>query len=88
MEFGDRVEGKLIYFDRYGNAITNVPCARYSKAVFRGEEIKVVRHFLAGERGRLNSLCGSFDYMELFVPLASARELFNLELGERVVFYF
>jgi S-adenosylmethionine hydrolase len=88
VEFEDRVEGKLTYFDRYGNAITNVPCARYSKAVFRGEEIKVVSHFLAGERGKLNSLCGSFGYMELFVPLASARELFNLELGEGVVFYF
>jgi S-adenosylmethionine hydrolase len=28
VEFEDRVEGKLTYFDRYGNAITNVPCAR------------------------------------------------------------
>jgi hypothetical protein len=26
--------------------------------------------------------------LELFVPLASAKELFNLELGERAVFYF
>jgi S-adenosylmethionine hydrolase len=52
VEFEDRVEGKLTYFDRYGNAITNVPCAGYSKVVFRGEEIKVVSHFLAGERGR------------------------------------
>jgi S-adenosylmethionine hydrolase len=25
VEFEDRVEGKLTYFDRYGNAITNVP---------------------------------------------------------------
>ncbi len=88
VEFEGGVEGRLVYFDRYGNAITNVRCMNYSKAIFRGEELRVVSHFLAGEKDRLNSLCGSFGYMELFVPLKSAKELFSLELGERILFYF
>ncbi|WP_448583537.1 SAM hydrolase/SAM-dependent halogenase family protein [Thermocrinis sp.] len=86
--FKDRVEGKIIHFDRYGNAITNVPCAKYSFALFRDKKLNVVSHFLGGERGRINALCGSFGYMELFVPMDNARERFGISLGERVSFYF
>ncbi|WP_448588359.1 SAM hydrolase/SAM-dependent halogenase family protein [Thermocrinis sp.] len=87
-EFEDGIEGKIIHFDRYGNAITNVPCGRYSRFFFRNEVLKVVDHFLAGEREKLNSVCGSFGFMELFVPMDSAKEKFELKVEERIFYYF
>ena len=84
---GDRVRGKILYFDRFGNAITNVPCGDYSHGEFRGEKIRVVPYFQAGDRGKLNLICGSFGFMELFTPMANARERFDLRLGEEVLLW-
>ncbi len=79
-----RAIGEIVYFDRFGNAVTNVPCGDFRCGMFREERIPVVSHFQAGERGRLNLVCGSFGFMELFVPMENARELFRLEKGEKV----
>ena len=84
----DFVEGEIIYFDKYGNAITNVECSNYRYAVFRGNKLKIVSHFLEGEKGKLNSVCGSFGFMEIFVPLENAKEKYLLRKGEKVKFYF
>ncbi|WP_333784351.1 SAM-dependent chlorinase/fluorinase [Thermocrinis sp.] len=86
-EFKNKIEGKVIHFDRYGNAITNVPCGKYSHVVFRGQKIKVVSYFLEGEREQINAVCGSFGYMELFVPMGNAKERFGISLGEEVCFF-
>ena len=82
------VEGEIIYFDKYGNAITNVECSNYKYAVFRDEKLKVVSHFLEGEKEKLNSVCGSFGFMEIFVPLENAKEKFSLKKGEKVRFFY
>ncbi len=81
----DRVVGKVVYFDRFGNAITNVPCAGYKGALYKGRYLRVCTHFLEGEKGALATLCGSFGYMEIFTPLGSAREL-GVSLMDEVVF--
>ncbi len=81
---GERLIGEIVYFDRFGNAITNIPCGDYSRGVFRGEMVKVVTYFQAGEKERLNLTCGSFGFMELFVPMKSARDELSLRLGEKV----
>ncbi len=80
----NRILGEIIYFDRFGNAVTNIPCGNFRCGMFREEIIKVVSHFQAGERGKLNLTCGSFGFMELFVPMENAKELFNLRKGEKV----
>ena len=82
------VEGEILYFDRFGNAITNVKCSNYAEGVFRNKRIKVVNHFLEGTPGEINAVCGSFGLMELFVPVDNAREKFNLKVGERVKFLY
>ncbi|AAC07908.1 SAM hydrolase/SAM-dependent halogenase family protein [Aquifex aeolicus] len=83
----DFIEGEIIYFDKFGNAITNVPCGKYAYAEFREDKLKVVPYFLAGERGKLNATCGSFGFMEIFVPVDNAREKFNLKEGEKIKFF-
>lgn len=82
------VEGEIIHFDRFGNAITNIKCSNYAAGVFRGKKIKVVNHFIEGVPGKINAVCGSFGFMELFVPMGNAREKFNLKVGERVKFLY
>ena len=82
---GKVVRGRIIHFDRFGNAITNVPCGNYSHGKVRGEEVKVVPFFQAGEKGKLNLICGSFGFMEIFTPMGSAKDTFGLKLGEEVV---
>ena len=84
---GNKLKGRIVHFDRFGNAVTNIPCGDYSHGEFRGERLKVVPFFQAGERERLNLVCGSFGFMELFVPMGNAREKFGLELGEEVVLW-
>jgi len=84
---GRRIIGRLLYFDRFGNGITNIPCGSYSYGEIRGERIKVVPFFQAGEKGKLNLVCGSFGFMEVFVPMGNAREEFGLEVGEEVMLW-
>ena len=82
------VEGEIVHFDRFGNAITNVKCSNYAEGVFRNKKIKVVNHFLEGIPGEINAVCGSFGLMELFTPMDSAKERFSLKIGERVKFSY
>ncbi len=86
VETENMVEGEIIYFDRFGNAVTNVPCNSYKKALFRGREIKVVSHFKEGKSLPLCSVCGSFGFMELFVYMGCARERHSLRPGEKITF--
>ena len=84
---GRAIRGKIIHFDRFGNAITNLPCGDYSHGEFRGSEIKVVPYFQAGEKGKLSLVCGSFGFMELFTPMGNALEKFALRKGEEVILW-
>ena len=81
------LEGEIIYFDKFGNAITNVPCGSYKFGEFRDEKIDVVSYFLAGKKDKLNANCGSFGYMELFILMDSAKDKYSLKLGEKVKFF-
>jgi len=84
---GKKLRGEIIHFDRFGNAITNVPCGNYSHGEFRGERLKVVPFFQVGEEGGLNLICGSFGFMEIFTPMANAKEEFDLKIGEEVILW-
>ena len=84
---GGKVEGRIIYFDRFGNGITNIPCGSYSHGEMRGERLEVLSHFREGEGKGLSLVCGSFGLMEVFVFMGSAKERFSLELGEEVTLW-
>ncbi len=84
---GEAVEGEIIYFDRFGNAVTNIPCGNYDYGIFRGQRLRVVSHFQAGDIDKLNLVCGSFRFMELFIPMENAREKLSLERGEKVLLF-
>ncbi len=82
-----KVVGEIVHFDRFGNAVTNIPCGRFKYCLFRNYKGKYVKAFLEGERNKPNFTCGSFGFVEVFLPMDSFRERFNPKRGERVICY-
>jgi S-adenosylmethionine hydrolase len=78
------VRGGIVYFDKFGNAVTNIPCGRFRYCKFRTYRAKYVNSFLKGVRGKPNAICGSFGFVELFLPMESFREKFGVKEGETV----
>ncbi|MFN3813890.1 MAG: S-adenosyl-l-methionine hydroxide adenosyltransferase family protein [Aquificaceae bacterium] len=85
---GDTLMGSVIYFDRFGNAITNIPCGSYLEGSIRNRKLPIVSHFLEQRGKEPAMLCGSFGLMEVFVPMDSAKELLKLKLNEPVLVKF
>ena len=91
---GDRIVGEVIAFDRYGNAITNIPADRLPD----GESVRVLVHnrefgcisrsYLDVPAGEPLAIIGSADALELSVNRGSAREKLRLHLGETVTAVF
>ncbi len=89
----DRMVGRIVHFDRFGNAITNIDEA-------------AVREFLAGAvpivsvggwsisglassyaeavGGKLCAVIDSYGFVEIAVPMGDARKLLRLNLGDEV----
>ncbi|MEJ5339631.1 MAG: SAM-dependent chlorinase/fluorinase [Aquificaceae bacterium] len=82
---GDEILGSIVYFDSFGNAITNIPCGRYVEGYFRGERLRVVSYFLEAEMGKPALVCGSFRLMEIFLPMDNLRERLGVHTGEEVM---
>lgn len=82
----NRILGKVIKFDRFGNAITNIEkLPEKFKVVFKGYEISTVcSNFMEGKNDRPNLILGSFGYYELFIPQASLKDSLNVQVGEPV----
>ncbi|MCS6958141.1 MAG: SAM-dependent chlorinase/fluorinase [Aquificaceae bacterium] len=76
--------GKVVYFDRFGNCITNIPCGDYKEALFRGQKLRILSHFLQAKEGEPALICNSFGLVELFFPMSNARERLLVKRGEEV----
>jgi S-adenosylmethionine hydrolase len=83
----NKIVGKVIYFDKFGNCITNIPCGNYAYGEFRGKKSDVVSYFIQKKGRKPAFVCGSFGYMELFIPMGSAQVLLKVKKGEEVSFY-
>ncbi len=89
------IEGEVIYIERFGNLITNIPAQKindlYSsnqnrnlKIVIKGREAPLKRFYAEAEDKGLYSLINSFGYLELFVNSGSAASDFDVTVGEKV----
>lgn len=90
---GDDLIGKIVYFDHFGNAITNVTGAVLKEIgrkeelclLLSGKEIEGVRKAYAeGKEEAGNLILNSSDRLEVFVPGRSARDLLELELLDEI----
>lgn len=82
---GDEVLGRIVYFDSFGNGITNIPCGSYAEGYFRKRKLQVVSYFLEARRGSPACLCGSFGFMEIFLPMENFRKRLGVRTGERIL---
>ncbi|MBC7186239.1 MAG: SAM-dependent chlorinase/fluorinase, partial [Calditrichaeota bacterium] len=90
---GRRARGQVVYFDRFGNAITNLPRGLVASAAQSEVRIVVGGHTVWGlahcyEEGAEKTpiaLWGSSGYLEIAVRRASARDLLGLTRGQEVV---
>lgn len=85
------LRGQVLYFDRFGNAITNIRSSDAPKSFWRqasvflkGKKIKGICRTYGSEKG-LISLFNSQGRLEIAVPQGSACELGQLREGEIVV---
>jgi S-adenosylmethionine hydrolase len=79
------IEGEIIYFDKFGNAVTNIPCGRYKHCYYRNFKGEIKNNFLEGYKNKPNFICGSFGFIELFLPLENFQNKFKAQKGEKII---
>lgn len=90
---GRTVAGRIVYLDRFGNAITNLAAdcellsgRRSACVVAAGEHVCPVREFYqAVPRGRPVAVPGSTGFWEIAVNGGSAAERLRLRVGDKVL---
>ncbi len=85
-----RMQGRVIFFDKFGNAATNIP----NSALGQGSDlcvwiddirIRVVESYDEGEPQKLNALKGSDGTIEIFCKNGNAKTIGNLEAFKSVI---
>ena len=87
---GKSLQGEIIYIDRFGNLITNIP----ADLLKRNKNIEIIigkrrikrisrSYFEIKEKG-LGALIGSSDFLELAVNQGSAQKLLKAKVGDSV----
>jgi S-adenosylmethionine hydrolase len=89
-----KIVGKIVYLDRFGNAITNVTEADLGASIGSAEMavrikgrrlVGLKRNYAEGEKGAGNLIVNSSGHLEIFVPGGSARDLLRLRLLDEAV---
>ena len=83
------IRGKIVYFDHFGNAITNIKRSdlpEQFKIIVGGEKlIELKRNYDEGIDAQANLIINSSGQLEIFVPRKSAKEQLNLELMDVII---
>jgi S-adenosylmethionine hydrolase len=83
---GDRIRCRVIFTDRFGNAVTNLRKEIISKLnpkafYVSGQKFPLVKSYSDVDRGEPLSIIGSFNSLELSIREGNASEEFNLKNG-------
>lgn len=84
---GNLVQGRVLGFDRFGNAVTNIGLADApgaSAAVFMGKHIPVRTHYGSVKRGEPVALLGSAGFIELSVSGGDFMQEFSAKVDDPV----
>jgi len=84
---GTRAEGAIIHFDRFGNAITNLPntwLPGEMQLQIGRRTVPVCNCYSAVQPGRLVAVPGSAGYVEIAVNQGDARRQLHLRRGMKV----
>lgn len=87
---GRKITGEIIYIDRFGNLITNIPvealsvgCARLLK-LGNSHTARFCDSYAAGSPGEAIALSGSFGLVEIAIFCNSAAEVLGSSVGDPV----
>lgn len=82
-EVREKVRCKIVYVDRFGNLVTNLPkkFVRGKSYIFRGIEFPLVKTYAEVKVGEPLALIGSFNTLELSVRNGSAAEVLGIRKG-------
>lgn len=86
-----RVVGEILFFDRFGNAITNIRGGAVGMKVrIEGvkREIPFLHSYSMVEKGKPLAVSGSKNYLEVSVNMGSAEKELGLKKGQRVILYY
>ena len=92
-EEGDKIRGAIIYFDQFGNGISNIGAGRLDRLKSPDLVISVPgrlqaplrRYYQAAAPGEPVAVIGSSNFLEIAVNGGSARQLLGLEAGDPVL---
>ncbi len=85
------LEGEVIYIDRFGNAITNIPLDAVEelrkagsslRVVYKGRELPMKAHYSEADDEGLKCLINSFDLLEIFVYRGNAAREHGIKVGD------
>jgi Uncharacterized conserved protein len=68
------IEGSILFYDRFGNAITNVGCTKIKYAFIEDKKIEYFEYFSQAPKNTPGITCGSFGYFEFFISQGSFKE--------------
>jgi S-adenosylmethionine hydrolase len=87
-KIGDTVEGAVVFIDKYGNLITNIPARLIETgmgcAIEQGDTVPVLITYSSVEGGQVTAFKGSHGFLEIAVNGGSAEQRFNAAIGARV----
>lgn len=84
-EFDDKIVGKIVYIDRFGNAITNIKPGdkKIRQIKVKGLTLPVV-NFYSQHPHKPAALINSDGFVEIFIYMGNAKEALNLEKKQTV----
>jgi S-adenosylmethionine hydrolase len=91
---GKSTQGEVIYIDRFGNAITNIPASTVSRPgsehfeIFKGRKriCRIGTHYQSVSERQAVAVPGSSGYLEIAVNGGNASAMLGLRAGDRVTF--
>lgn len=85
VENGDEIVGRVIYFDRFGNAVTSIPNASVEDGVLEVSG-RVLEFFSCYEEGEgVFAIKGSGGFVEISSKMEDVRKLLKIERGCEVI---
>ncbi len=86
------VRGSIIYIDRFGNCISNIPYDMVEfgkgKVVINGEEISLwVTSYKEITEGKIGILKGSISTLELAQNMSSLSKSLNIQIGDEILYF-
>lgn len=89
------IEGKVIYIDVFGNAITNITkdnlqklspefSAEKFRVIYKNKKLDISNYYSETQSANLSGIINSFEFLELFIYKVNASEKFGIKTGDKV----